>query len=279
MGLHSHYMSSLPEKLTRAAIRILKPLVRVLLRNGLSHAEFSEIARRVFVEVGFEDFEIDRRKQIVSRVAVLTGLSRKEVLRLKLLEENSPLIAYGSLNRAARVIGVWIRDDEFRDSDGAPLELLLYGDVASFAALVKRYSGDITAGAVFDELLRVGAIEKKDELIKLRTGGYVPQHGKEEKIDIMGVCGADLLNTLEHNLASEGELAHLQRAVVYHRLPDVVAREFEKHSAERVGPLLIELNQWLAEKKGQLEPSTKNNKRIGLGIYYFEETMREEDKK
>ena len=200
-------------------------------------------------------------------------------MRLKLLEENSPLIAYGSLNRAARVIGVWIRDDEFRDSDGAPLELPLYGDVASFAALVKRYSGDITAGAVFDELLRVGAIEKKDELIKLRTGGYVPQHGKEEKIDIMGVCGADLLNTLEHNLASEGELAHLQRAVVYHRLPDVVAREFEKHSAERVGPLLIELNQWLAEKKGQLEPSTKNNKRIGLGIYYFEETMREEDKK
>ena len=75
MGLHSHYMSSLPEKLTRAAIRILKPLVRVLLRNGLSHAEFSEIARRVFVEVGFEDFEIDRRKQTVSRVAVLTGLS------------------------------------------------------------------------------------------------------------------------------------------------------------------------------------------------------------
>ena len=93
------------------------------------------------------------------------------------------------------------------------------------------------------------------------------------------LVGADLLNTLEHNLAHEDETARLQRAVVYHRLPDVVAHEFEKHSRERVSALMVELNQWLAERKKQLEPSVENNKRIGLGIYYFEERMKEEDKK
>jgi hypothetical protein len=268
-------MSQLKQKLAHATFKVLRPLVRVLLKNGISHAEFSEIARRAFVDVGFSDFDIDSRKQTVSRVSVLTGLSRKEVLRIKLLEDNSPLPETGPLNRATRVINGWLRDPEFISAEGKSLELPLYGDSASFAALVKRYSGDITAGAIFDELLRAGAVKKNGDRVSLCATGYVPQHGKEEKVDIMGICAADLLNTLEYNLTHNGEDSRFQRAVVYHRLPENVAREFVKLSKEKTGQLLVELNQWLAEQKRNAEsdPNKNSNKRIGLGIYYFEDVL------
>jgi len=268
-------MHSLKQRLTLATLKVLRPLVRILLKNGISHAEFSEIGRRAFVEVGFSDFDIDRRKQTVSRVAVLTGLSRKEVLRIKLLESGSPLPGNGPLNRATRVINGWLRDSEFWSPDGRPLNLPLHGETASFAALVKRYSGDITAGAILDELVRAGAAKRGGDCISLSACGYIPQYGKEEKVDILGICGADLLNTLEHNLTREGDHSRFQRAVVYHRLPEDVAREFETMSKEKTSQLLVELNQWLAEKKRDAESESvnKSNKRIGLGIYFFEEDL------
>ncbi len=99
--------------------------------------------------------------------------------------------------------------------------------------------------------------------------------GKEDKVNILGICAADLLNTLEYNLTCEGDDSRFQRAVVYHRLPESVAREFESISKEKTSQLLVELNQWLAEKKrvAKSDSGKKNNKRIGLGIYSFEEVL------
>ena len=93
MGLQSHRMDTLKQKLTAATLKVLLPLVRVLLKNGISHAEFSEIGRRALVEVGFRNFDIDGRKQTVSRVAVLTGLSRKEVLRAGAVEKGGDSVS------------------------------------------------------------------------------------------------------------------------------------------------------------------------------------------
>ena len=56
--------------------------------------------------------------------------------------------------------------------------------------------------------------------------------GKEDKVNILGICAADLLNTLEYNLTREGDDSRFQRAVVYHRLPESIAREFESISKE-----------------------------------------------
>ena len=68
--------------LVAAVARLLKPLVRVLLRNGVSYGTFADIAKRQFVEVARNEFSIQGRKQSLSRVSVITGLTRKEVARV-----------------------------------------------------------------------------------------------------------------------------------------------------------------------------------------------------
>jgi len=70
---------SITKTLNNAILKLLRPLVRILLRNGISYHVFSDLVRWVYVDVAFKSFDIPGRKQTSSRVSVITGLSRKEV--------------------------------------------------------------------------------------------------------------------------------------------------------------------------------------------------------
>ena len=82
---------ALDKTLLRAARRILWPLARILLRNGITAVAFQELARKVFVDVAYEEFALTGRTQSASRVAVITGLSRKEVARFKYVSPVHPV--------------------------------------------------------------------------------------------------------------------------------------------------------------------------------------------
>ena len=62
--------------------RLLKPLIRILLRNGVGFDEFAEIGKAVYVDVASTEFKVPHRKMSQARIAILTGLTRKEVARL-----------------------------------------------------------------------------------------------------------------------------------------------------------------------------------------------------
>jgi hypothetical protein len=87
--------------LASATRRILSPLIRILLRNGVPFKLFADLARWVYVDVAFREFSIQGRKQSTSRVSMLTGLSRKEVSRLRNTEAPSDAVDVDRYNRAA----------------------------------------------------------------------------------------------------------------------------------------------------------------------------------
>ena len=66
-----------------AFLVILRPIARILLRFGIGFREFSEIAKTAFVDVASSDYGLRGRPTNISRVAVMTGLTRKEVKRLR----------------------------------------------------------------------------------------------------------------------------------------------------------------------------------------------------
>lgn len=271
-------MSEAKKKLMSAALRVLNPLVRILLRYEISHTEFVELAKRAYVDVAYDYFTIPKRKQTYSRVSVLTGLSRKEVMRLAEGRETQIEKAKGSINRAARVIQGWVTDVDFLDANRQPLVLPLRGELPSFETLVERYSGDITARAILDELIRIGAAEKiGKESVKLNQLGYIPDHEDPEKIELFTTHAGDMLETGAHNLSPECNKPRLQQQLTYHEIPESVIREFETISREKSVALLNELNQWLADKKTNVKPQPgEATGRVGLGIYYLENLKKEE---
>jgi len=256
--------------------KVLRPLVKLLLRNGVAFADFSDVARRVFVEVANEDFALPGKKQSVSRVSVLTGVNRKEVKRL--LESGEEDITQKENNRAARVVGGWMRDKEFSTKSKAKALVLGEGDQkGSFEALVKKYSGDMTARAVLDELIRVGAVKlnKNKDSVKLLSNGYIPSNSNDEMLRISADSVHDLLSTIEHNLNDEYQDTHLQLKVSYDDVPLNGVELFRNLSREKSLELLNYLDEFLATQDRSSNPKIKGEGRFrtGLGIYYFEESM------
>jgi hypothetical protein len=269
--------NKLSSVLAAAVLRLLEPLVRVLLRNGMSFNAFSDLARRAYVESAMREFGIPGKKQTVSRVSVLTGLSRKDVQRILGAQGTADSgEARERYNRAARVIAGWVRDQEFADASGEPAALAPDGPGASFGQLVKRYSGDVPARAVLDELLRVGAVQRQDDgRIRLLSRAYVPSASDLDKLDILGADVADLIATIDHNLRHGGADPRFQRKVMYDNVPRDAAAAFRALSAERAQALLEAMDQWLAPRDRDVNPSVQGAERVrvGVGIYYFEENL------
>lgn len=256
-----------------AALRILTPLVRILLRNGVAYGTFSALVKKAYVKVATEDFTIDGRKQTVSRVSVLTGLHRKEVTRIqKDMAEGDDSTLKEKHNRAARVISGWQLDREFQGSNGAPLPLPIKGRGATFETLVRRFSGNMPVRAVLDELERVGAVAKDDQRVRLLTPGYLPEGDEQMKLHILGTDVSALIGTIEHNLQAEKGQAHLQRKVSYDNLPQEALPKFRDVSANMAQDLLNELDRYLAKQDRDTNPDAKGTGRhtAGVGIYYFE---------
>ena len=265
-------------RLSGSIVKLLRPLVRILLRYGFSFGEFAELARWLFVDVADKDFSIDGRKQTVSRISVITGLNRKDVTRLKkinLLAGKSPA---AGINRAGRVIGGWVRDKTYHDRKGIPAALPLEGEGKSFTALVRQYSGDMPVRAVLDELLRIEAVRKNDaNSVSLLTKAYIPKFVDAEIISILGDDAADLIATIDHNLVDRQEDQFFQRKVMYDNIPAEAVAGFRQTSAAAGQHLLEKLDVILAGHDRDHNPEVKGSgrKRLGLGIYYFEEDLAE----
>ena len=176
-------------------------------------------------------------------------------------------------NRAARVMAGWIRDKGFHDAAGEPLALPVEGKPASFGALVRCYSGDMPVRAMLDELLRAGAVRKtRDGCIRLHARFYVPEKSETEKLHILGTDTADLIATIAHNLKAQ-TVPRFQRKVMYDNVPVEAVQEFQRLSADRAQAFLEGIDRWLARRDRDVNPAVNGTgrKRVGLGIYYFEE--------
>jgi hypothetical protein len=264
------------QALDTAVMHLLRPLVRLLLRHAVPYAAFEEMAKRVYVASAMEDFPLPGKKPSISRASILTGLTRKDVQRLVAEPHDSAPEQGDRYNRAARVMTAWIRDPDFLDPQtGEPMPLPAEGET-SFAALVRRHSGDMPTRAVLDELLRVGAVRQRDDgCCEPVARAYVPRHGTLDKLNILGTDVADLIDTIDHNLQHGDDDPRFQRKVMYHSIDVAALPAFRRSSTAQAQALLERLDRWLAGKDTDAAPGDAEppKARVGLGIYYFEERL------
>jgi Family of unknown function (DUF6502) len=270
-----------PEVVLGATTRILHKLVRVLLRHGVSFQAFSDLAKRAYVEVAGGEFGIPGRKPSSSRIALLTGLSRKEVQRV--VEKSvGGAPETQEHNRAARVVGGWIRDTEFHDGDGQPRALPFDGSndgKPGFSELVRRYSGDVPPRAVLDELLRVGTASRDDAgTIRLLARLYLPLASDIRKLAILGRDVASLIATIDHNLL-EPDAPLFHRHTASDNLPLEALADLKGVVAARGQALIEELDTALASHDRDVNPAVggTGRARAGVVVFYFEQELEPAD--
>ena len=258
---------SIEARLIRAARRILRPLVRILLRNGITAQSLEELVRKTYVDVAYEEFAPEYKKQTVANVSVLTGLNRKEVARLHKLEVITDEDKAG-WTRAGKVLDGWLTDKAFHSEAGFPLDLPFAespGLEPSFTALVKTYSGDMYPTPLRDELLRVGALIEVDGALRMTKRGYVPATDEGAKIDIFGVDTAEMMDTIDFNISSD-DASLLQYKVLADNLPADQVEEFNEFSRRVSLSAIDEIRHWLIEHDAG---SSVEGERFyaGVGVY------------
>jgi hypothetical protein len=251
-------------------LRLMRPMVRILLRNGIAYGTFSELVRKVYVDVAFADFAPEGRKQTVSRISALTGLTRKEVKRLLELDTPDDTASQERFNRGIRVISGWVNDRRFHDTDGKPLDLPVDGKPKSFALLVKDYSGDIPTRAMLSMLEEAGSVRLMGDKVKLVRQAFVPGSDPLDKIQVLGTDVAELIATIDHNLTAEPDKLLFQRKVAYDNIDPAALPKLKKMTFTKAQALLEQLDrQYAGNELGEDEGDS--SKYISLGIYYYEQ--------
>jgi hypothetical protein len=258
---------SVKDHLRQALALMLKPLVRLMIAQGITHAEFAETTKEVYVETALRHFE-DAGRVNKSRVAILTGLTRKEVKNVidRTLEETQPDKTY---SRPERVLTGWFSDPKYTGPYGIPLELpyeSTQSDSPSFVKLVKEYSGDMAPRQMLNELLVSGSVTEVEGRYKAVRRIYKFSALSPEFIKRLGEVGYRVFSTAAKNIDKQMEGSGYFDRMVFadEGCTEEVIEEFDKYIKVRGQELLEEIDVWFSSRN---EQDLGNLERKDTGLY------------
>ena len=270
-------MSNDPKRAAPAALRLaLRPVFRLLLRSGVTWQDASDICKATLVEVATTEYGLHGRPTNMSRVAIMTGLGRREVKRLRDLLAEAPPIEPGRLHGATRVLTGWYLDGDFTDESGLPLELRFEqgpdgSDGPTFTDLCRRYGGDLAPVTMRRELSRVGALEElPDGSLRVLKRYYMPLQMDPDAMVRAGSMLEDLGSTVSFNLGKpEGEPSRFAGRATNTRIRPADARRFVAFLEKEGQAFLERVDEWLSRHEAPpADGGTKSRTlRVGAGVY------------
>lgn len=268
-------MKTFRQRLLKVVFEVMRPFARSLLRVGIGYKEFSEIAKMAFVDVALSEYGIRGRTTNVSRVSVMTGLSRRDVARMR-----RRIAAVGPdeltvRSKAPDVLHFWQIDPDFLTTDGRARDIPFDGDGMTFRELVRRYAGDLPPGALLKELRRVGAItELSSELLRLEKSYFIPEAHEERLLLSLQRSVRGLLSTLAHNCNIERDTpGRIERIVYSESLTSDQIDLLRARLRARIELFTRELDSEFAslEREGNMRVSgAEGTEIVGVGVFYVE---------
>lgn len=261
------------DHLRRALSLMFKPLVRLLIAQGVTHAELSETAKEVYVETALRHFETDGKVN-KSRIAILTGLTRKEVKNVidRSLGSDFKEKTY---SRPARVLTGWYSDPAYQGPYGIPLELPYdssEGVKASFTELVRQYSGDMAPRQMLNQLLESGSVVEVDGRYKAVHRVYTHSQLSSSAISRLGDVGYRVFSTAAKNIDRKDEIdGHFDRMVYADDgCTDEVLALFNEYIRQHGQRFLEELDVWFSSRRDLNKPG-EERKETGLYMVHYVE--------
>jgi hypothetical protein len=178
---------------TKAVVAAFRPCVRVLVDYGMSIPEAESLLRSVGVHEVAEAQAVNGKRPNASRIALVTGLDRKQVGRIL---RNPPRVDPAlktRFHRANKVLAGWYGDRTFVYKN-KPLVLPIKATDSSrpsFWMLAHRYASDVYPGLILRELSHVGALEKlPDGRVRPRMRRYRVKHLSKQYLSDMRLLKA-----------------------------------------------------------------------------------------
>lgn len=260
--------------------RVLEPLAQLLIAHGVQLPSIVEQVKQTLVDAA-SDFAVDGRSNTDTRIALLTGVHRKDVRRMRSQStERNRAPAVPTLSAASYVVARWISEPRYLNADNTARRLArtprhaLAGEPV-FSDLVAEVTRDVGARAVLDELQRLGVVViESDAHVVLRSIAFVPQAGMQESFEFLGANVADHLATAVRNLGAGGPSGPwLEQSAFSQGLSAAQAQELHAAARRLWSGVLQEFLQkaTVAEARSQAVAGPK--KRVRFGVYFHEAAL------
>ena len=230
----------------------------------------TDLLKTVYVTSAEEEFALDDKAQSDSRIALLTGVHRREVKHRR-ERADSPVRAATALG--ARLIADWNALPEFVDEEGRPRPLNRSSRPAgpSIRDLVMTAGQDIRPQAILDEWLRLGVVEIGDDgRIHLRHTAFVPEHGFEEKLEFFVRILSAHIAAGTHNLSGE-QPPMLDQVVYYGGLSPESAERLRTRARELAFEALTAWNREARLAQDADRGREDAHRRLHFGAYVQED--------
>lgn len=262
----------LSERLVRAAMRMMRPIVRMF-APYMTINVFLDLCERVYIEqcdhmLRAPNLDPATRARISANVGYNTSAMR-ELLDTPGYFTDQDICVEGM------ILSCWLSDNQFRDSSGSPAVLKVVGPGCTFQALVRRAVGkEVPVLDVLDILIGRGNVERvyPDSVRMLSPFYEVLDEEKEPYIDIGSLAIANLTNTVLHNMANRTfpERKRFQRQRWSTNLPPEKVEILRRRMSELLRQQIRDSNGLINEYEDS-RMDGYNSVSLGVGYYVWEQ--------
>jgi hypothetical protein len=258
--------------------RLLRPLVKIMLREGLTYSHFAAIAQMAFVECAAKDFAEGEMKSSVGSVCALTGMSEDQIGAVVLEHERYEASGLLELsNPFAEVLHGWHNDRDYVGPYGFPVDLPFATGPLNFTILAGRHAPGVSPHTILQELKRVGAVtEVGANIWKPLKQEYIEPSLSPENLGRMASLVESLLATLENNTrgAQDGTDLFERTVTVESPLTSYQLLALQAYMKEVGGQFLQRVDAFAAidlQEKKENRPGEVASIRAGLQCFLFVE--------
>jgi hypothetical protein len=254
-----------------AVLRVMRPLVRLLVRHGVTYPAFAAALKRVFLDAATDELSARGMAHTDSALSLLSGVHRRDVRTLTRAPQRSASARPRSdapLSLVGEVVARWIGDAAYQDRRRRPRTL----QRAEFDAMVAAVSSDVRGRAMLDELLRLGAVTEGEDGITLSSSGFAPREGLVEMSELFAANLADHAAAAAANL--QGEANFLEQAMYLDRISPASVQRLQRVAKQawvRALPPVLAEAQACSDADGADAHAPDSGHRVRFGVYFYSE--------
>lgn len=232
---------------------MLYPIARFCLRMRLGFPEVVEVLRRMMIKSAVQTLTQRKERITVSRIAVMTGLDRRDVKRIY-IDHQIPDIAPPL---PSRTLALWETSEKYCNREGKPRPLSFVDGEGEFADLVAEISTDVGAKSVLLELVRCKAVEFSGNKVRLKTAVQFKNADPERGFALLARGMETFGRAVEENVFQPQEPRNLHVHTEYDNVfaEDILA--VRKWLLREGAKLHTRARKFLASRDKDLRPDSK----------------------
>lgn len=220
--------------------------------RSIGARDVQEACKQVLTELAVEKISNSGDQISISRLSILTGIDRREIVRIYKRGE-PPNRSPDTL--VMRVLGQWHYDSRFCTSSGKPRVLQFEGKQSEFCNLVRAVSRHQTPYAVLYELERMGAVERTPKGLRLKKVGVLADDNLEQSVKMMASDTADMMSAIEENVGKVSEIPNYHLVTEFDNIDSSAVPNIRKWLLREGGKFHRRAREFLSRHDIDLNPT------------------------